>query len=97
MKTLCFVMICAIVSVFFVRADEGIGEEIVVVGMDETLMTVPEPVADQSLDLPFIEPYRPASPNPAAILPPIGDWPRPLDEQFPPALLQVPLSALIMH
>ncbi len=90
MKTRGFVMVLVLAAVCAAAAQEGISGDIVVIGSDETHMSVQGPLFPLTLDLPLLGPVALPSPPLAPVLPPMGDWPRPLIEQFPPILLRIP-------
>ncbi len=85
-----FVLFFSLLVIFTARGDEKIELDIVLVGSDETLMTVPAPwVPEESLSISDEDP-RLESFFPSPVRPPSGDWPCPIERQFPRALLSTP-------
>jgi hypothetical protein len=84
MKTARCVMLFALLSaVIAAAAGEGIDQEILLIGNDESLMTLPAPQEPLWPSFPPIFPIRPVFRFLPPIFPPLGDWMTVLTGQFP--------------
>jgi hypothetical protein len=72
-------------------ADEGIDQEIILVGNDESTMALPAPWEPPWPPILLIPPVLPAFRFLPPITPPRGDWMTVLTDQFPLFLLEKPL------
>jgi hypothetical protein len=88
MKRTFFVMLFSLLAALAARADEGVDQDLVLVGSDEALLPVPVPWLPIDLDLPFFEALIPGIGFLPPFLPPFGDWIRLPSEQFPLDLLE---------
>jgi hypothetical protein len=72
-------------------AGEGIDQEVILVGNDESVMAFPAPWEPPWLSIPVIFPLLPIFRFLPPLIPPLGDWMPILTDQFPLFLLEKPL------
>ncbi len=85
-----FILLFAAAAPAARAADEGIDQEVILVGNDESTMALPAPWEPPWPPIPVLPPILPAFRFLPPIIPPWGDWMTVLTDQFPLFLLEKP-------